>query len=88
MNLVLFVWLVAEWEVSVAAKTPQWPCDVIVEAGEVVLPNVLRSLEEEMGPLPWIKILERITHLQFYEDGDPFRQRDKWIEWGREEGYL
>jgi hypothetical protein len=89
-----FVTLASEWKEQVggssfvAEKTNHPAYQKIIEMGQVVVPFLLRELEQK--PTHWFEALKAITGenpIQPEQRGRTKQMAQAWLKWGREQGY-
>ena len=86
--------LASEWKEQVggssfvAEKTRHPAYQKIIEMGQVVVPFLLRELEQK--PTHWFEALKAITGanpIQPEQRGRTKKMAQAWLKWGREQGY-
>ena len=86
--------LASEWKEQVggssfvAEKINHPAYQKIIEMGQVVVPFILRELEQK--PTHWFEALKAITGanpVQPEQRGRPKQMAQAWLQWGREQGY-
>ena len=89
-----FETLASQWKEQVggssfvAEKTNHPAYQKIIEMGQVVVPFILRELEQK--PTHWFEALKAITGanpVQPEQRGRTKQMAQAWIKWGREQGY-
>jgi hypothetical protein len=89
-----FETLASEWKEQVggssfvAEKTNHPAYQKIIEMGQVVVPFILRELEQK--PTHWFEALKAITGVnpvQPEQRGRTKQMAQAWLKWGREQGY-
>jgi len=89
-----FETLASEWKEQVggssfvAEKTNHPAYQKIIEMGTVVVPFLLRELEQK--PTHWFEALKTITGanpIQPEQRGRTKQMAQAWLKWGREQGY-
>jgi hypothetical protein len=90
----VFETLASEWKEQVggssfvAEKTSHHAYQKIIEMGQVVVPFLLRELEQK--PTHWFEALKAITGanpVQPEQRGRTKQMAQAWLKWGREQGY-
>jgi ribosomal protein L5 len=90
----VFETLASEWKEQVsgssfvAEKTSHPAYQKIIEMGQVVVPFLLRELEQK--PTHWFEALKAITGanpVQPEQRGRTKQMAQAWLQWGREQGY-
>jgi hypothetical protein len=90
----VFETLASEWKEQVsgssfvAEKTSHSAYQKIIEMGSVVVPFILRELEQK--PTHWFEALKAITGanpVQPEQRGRTKQMAQAWLQWGREQGY-
>jgi hypothetical protein len=90
----VFETLASEWKEQVggssfvAEKTNHPAYQKIIEMGQVVVPFLLRELEQK--PTHWFEALKAITGanpIQPEQRGRTKQMAQAWLNWGREQGY-